>query len=116
MEAPAPAPTTPAVPFEYEDDALYRLLMAEFAGQRGHLDVAPKSSRMPSAAPRREAAAPGSNRQRARGVIDRLGIGGNWLVAAGRDPGVARRYARRRRGAHYRALTAAGAGRDALEL
>ncbi len=33
--APPPAP-----PFEYENDAYYRLLMAEFAGQRGHLDVA----------------------------------------------------------------------------
>ena len=40
--APAapPPPTVPAPPFEYENDAYYRLLMAEFAGQRGHLDVA----------------------------------------------------------------------------
>lgn len=35
---PPPAPT--AAPFAYEDDPYYRLLMAEFAGQRGHLDVA----------------------------------------------------------------------------
>ena len=34
------APPPPAPPFEYENDAYYRLLMAEFAGQRGHLDVA----------------------------------------------------------------------------
>lgn len=28
------------LPFEYEDDPVYRLLIAEFAGQRGHLDTA----------------------------------------------------------------------------
>lgn len=40
--APAapPPPAVPAPPFEYENDPYYRLLMAEFAGQRGHLDVA----------------------------------------------------------------------------
>ncbi|MGE0485183.1 MAG: tetratricopeptide repeat protein [Gammaproteobacteria bacterium] len=32
--------TAPLEPFEYDDDPLYRLLVAEFAGQRGHLDVA----------------------------------------------------------------------------
>ncbi len=36
---PAP-PAPPAAPFAYENDPYYRLLMAEFAGQRGHLDVA----------------------------------------------------------------------------
>jgi hypothetical protein len=37
----APAPPPPAAPpFAYENDPYYRLLMAEFAGQRGHLDVA----------------------------------------------------------------------------
>lgn len=39
---PAP-PAAPAAPFEYENDPYYRLLMAEFAGQRGHLDVAVKN-------------------------------------------------------------------------
>ena len=43
--APTPAPVAvaplpPAAPFKYENDPYYRLLMAEFAGQRGHLDVA----------------------------------------------------------------------------
>ena len=33
-------PSPPAEPFKYENDPYYRLLMAEFAGQRGHLDVA----------------------------------------------------------------------------
>ncbi len=33
-------PVAPAEPFKYENDPYYRLLMAEFAGQRGHLDVA----------------------------------------------------------------------------
>ena len=36
----AAPPTVPAAPFAYENDSFYRLLMAEFAGQRGHLDVA----------------------------------------------------------------------------
>ncbi|MEQ8660358.1 MAG: hypothetical protein RLW62_06040, partial [Gammaproteobacteria bacterium] len=27
-------------PFDYEADPLYQLLVAEFAGQRGHLDLA----------------------------------------------------------------------------
>ncbi|MGR8920491.1 MAG: tetratricopeptide repeat protein [Gammaproteobacteria bacterium] len=36
------APAPPVAPFEYEEDPLYRLMMAEFAGQRGHLDVAVK--------------------------------------------------------------------------
>ena len=49
---PAASPTAPAVaaiaaqpaaPFQYENDPYYRLLMAEFAGQRGHLDVAVKN-------------------------------------------------------------------------
>ncbi len=40
--APPPAAVAPT-PFEYENDPLYRLLMAEFAGQRGHLDVAVKN-------------------------------------------------------------------------
>ncbi|MCB1746560.1 MAG: tetratricopeptide repeat protein [Gammaproteobacteria bacterium] len=39
VAAPAPV-AAPLVPFEYEDDPLYRLLVAEFAGQRGYLDVA----------------------------------------------------------------------------
>lgn len=39
---PAP-PAAPAAPFQYENDPYYRLLMAEFAGQRGHLDVAVKN-------------------------------------------------------------------------
>lgn len=38
----APAVSVPETPFEYEDDALYRLLTAEFAGQRGHFGVAVK--------------------------------------------------------------------------
>jgi tetratricopeptide (TPR) repeat protein len=37
---PAPAPAAAPKPFEYEEDPYYRLLLAEFAGQRGHLDVA----------------------------------------------------------------------------
>ena len=37
---PAPPPIPSAPPFAYENDPYYRLLMAEFAGQRGHLDVA----------------------------------------------------------------------------
>ncbi|MCC6709187.1 MAG: tetratricopeptide repeat protein [Gammaproteobacteria bacterium] len=41
--APVAAPATAAAPFEYENDPYYRLLMAEFAGQRGHLDVAVKN-------------------------------------------------------------------------
>jgi tetratricopeptide (TPR) repeat protein len=37
----AAAPVVAAeAPFEYEDDPIYRLLIAEFAGQRGHLDIA----------------------------------------------------------------------------
>ncbi|MGB1879615.1 MAG: tetratricopeptide repeat protein [Gammaproteobacteria bacterium] len=35
-----PEPPRAPPPFEYEDDALYRLLMAEFAGQRGYLEEA----------------------------------------------------------------------------
>lgn len=35
-----PEPPHALPPFEYEDDALYRLLMAEFAGQRGYLEEA----------------------------------------------------------------------------
>lgn len=39
--SPAPqARSAPAAPFEYEDDPFYRLLIAEFAGQRGHLELA----------------------------------------------------------------------------
>ena len=41
--APAAPAAAPATPFEYENDPYYRLLMAEFAGQRGHLDVAVKN-------------------------------------------------------------------------
>ncbi|MBK6657299.1 MAG: tetratricopeptide repeat protein [Proteobacteria bacterium] len=41
--APAAANAQPALPFQYENDPYYRLLMAEFAGQRGHLDVAVKN-------------------------------------------------------------------------
>lgn len=33
----APAPPAPPPPFEYEEDPFYRLLLAEFSGQRGHL-------------------------------------------------------------------------------
>lgn len=43
VPAPGAAPTAPVAPFEYENDPYYRLLMAEFAGQRGHLDVAVKN-------------------------------------------------------------------------
>ncbi len=35
-----PEPPRAPPPFDYEDDALYRLLMAEFAGQRGYLEEA----------------------------------------------------------------------------
>jgi tetratricopeptide (TPR) repeat protein len=37
---PAPVHEAPASDFEYADDPYYRLLIAEFAGQRGHMDVA----------------------------------------------------------------------------
>lgn len=37
VAAPAPRVAEPPPPFAYEDDPLYRLLLAEFAGQRGHL-------------------------------------------------------------------------------
>ena len=37
------APIPAAAPFAFEDDPYYRLLMAEFAGHRGHLDVAVKN-------------------------------------------------------------------------
>lgn len=42
VAAPAPLPVVaaPPAPFEYENDPYYRLLLAEFAGQRGHLAVA----------------------------------------------------------------------------
>ncbi|MGE3846441.1 MAG: tetratricopeptide repeat protein [Gammaproteobacteria bacterium] len=44
LSVPAAPPVSvtppPAAPFAYENDPYYRLLMAEFAGQRGHLDVA----------------------------------------------------------------------------
>ncbi|MGE0860079.1 MAG: tetratricopeptide repeat protein [Gammaproteobacteria bacterium] len=44
LNVPAAPPVSvtppPAAPFAYENDPYYRLLMAEFAGQRGHLDVA----------------------------------------------------------------------------
>lgn len=39
----AAQPAAPVAPFQYENDPYYRLLMAEFAGQRGHLDVAVKN-------------------------------------------------------------------------
>jgi tetratricopeptide (TPR) repeat protein len=38
--ATAPESQIPALPFAYEDDPIYRLLIAEFAGQRGDLDLA----------------------------------------------------------------------------
>ena len=49
--APAPTvavpitvpPSAPVTPFAYEDDPYYRLLIAEFAGQRGQLDLAIKN-------------------------------------------------------------------------
>lgn len=41
IAAPVPAPEPEFEElYEYESDPLYRLLLAEFAGQRGHLDVA----------------------------------------------------------------------------
>lgn len=44
VSSPAPvvprAVVAPAPVFEYEQDPIYRLLIAEFAGQRGHLEVA----------------------------------------------------------------------------
>jgi tetratricopeptide (TPR) repeat protein len=49
VPVPAPTPTAattpPAAPaaFAYADDPYYRLLLAEFAGQRGHLEVAVKN-------------------------------------------------------------------------
>ena len=40
VAAPPSPPVAAEAPFEYEDDPLYRLLIAEFAGQRGRLDLA----------------------------------------------------------------------------
>lgn len=37
---PAVSQTAPEPDFEFADDPFYRLLIAEFAGQRGHMDVA----------------------------------------------------------------------------
>lgn len=43
LVAPPPVVAAAPAPFAYEDDPYYRLLLAEFAGQRGHLDVAVKN-------------------------------------------------------------------------